>query len=340
MTTVRGGRGGDGMVSFMHLKYNEWAGPDGGDGGDGGSVVFQADSNITSLNRLQSIYQADHGENGASCHMRGKNGRTLVVGVPIGTTFMDMNGQVLACLKQNEKKYIAAHGGPGGKGNAYFLANDNREPRQFETGKPGQENTVQVQLNIIADAVLVLTQNLIKFNFKFALFLKLGFPNVGKSSMLKAMSNARPKIGDYSFTTLHPHVGMVQYEDHAQIAVADFPGILPDLTRGFGTKFFHHLNECKIFVFVVDVADRSADPYDQFKSIRDAVDFYNPDIWNGKKVLVVANKVDLLTDESDLKERIQALRLKTDLPVIPLSVKKKINLKKFLSVLRDVYETN
>jgi GTP-binding protein len=155
VSTVRGGSGGDGMVSFMHTKENEFAGPDGGDGGNGGSVIFRADLNVKSLNKLQSIYQAESGEDGLTFHMRGKNGKDLVVRVPMGTLFKSANGEVESELRKHDATFVATRGGAGGKGNAYYLANDNRRPRQFEYGKPGEEVTLEVQLNIIADAAFV-----------------------------------------------------------------------------------------------------------------------------------------------------------------------------------------
>jgi GTP-binding protein len=155
-TTARGGRGGDGMVSFMHLKGNEFAGPDGGDGGNGGNVIFKACENVKSLNRLQSIYEAEHGEPGRSYHMRGKNGKDLLIRVPIGSSFKFVeNNEICAHLKDKNAEFVACRGGDGGKGNAYYLSNDNRRPRQFEHGKPGQEFTFHAQLNIIADAAFV-----------------------------------------------------------------------------------------------------------------------------------------------------------------------------------------
>jgi GTP-binding protein len=143
------------MVSFMHLKGNEFAGPDGGDGGNGGSVIFRADSNVKSLNRVQSIYQAESGQDGMTYHMRGKNGKDLEIRVPVGTVFRSVDGTVETELKSPEATFVATRGGAGGKGNAYYLANDNRRPRQFEHGRPGEEITFEVQLNIIADAAFV-----------------------------------------------------------------------------------------------------------------------------------------------------------------------------------------
>jgi GTP-binding protein len=155
---------------------------------------------------------------------------------------------------------------------------------------------------------------------------------VGKSSLLRALTNARPKVGAYAFTTLHPHVGIVDYQDFLQVSIADFPGILPDLTSGFGTKFFHHLDECRILVFVVDLS--RPDAFTQFEDTRKALEFYKPSLLQSKSALIIGNKVDLV---ADLDEKLAEFKSKTHIPVIPMSVEKKINLRKFLVILRDAY---
>ena len=164
------------------------------------------------------------------------------------------------------------------------------------------------------------------------LIFKLGYPNVGKSSLLRALTNSKPKIGDYAFTTLHPHVGIVDYQDFLQISIADFPGILPDLTRGFGTKFFHHLDGCKLFIFVVDLS--RDDAFEQFELTKQALEFYNPNLTEQKSVLIIGNKVDMV---ENLEEKLAEFKRKTHFPLVPMSVQKKINLRKFLVVLRDAY---
>ena len=161
---------------------------------------------------------------------------------------------------------------------------------------------------------------------------------MGKSSVLRALTNARPKIGNYAFTTLHPHVGVVDYADFLQISIVDFPGILPDLSKGFGTRFFHHLDECKIFLFVVDMSCDEPSPYEQFEATRKALELYNEKIFENKSVMVLGNKVDLVNE--NLAERIADFKKNTYLPIIPLSIHKKINLNKFLTILRDTIETN
>jgi GTP-binding protein len=154
--------------------------------------------------------------------------------------------------------------------------------------------------------------------------------------LLRSLTNAKPKIGDYSFTTLHPHVGIVDYEDYKQISIADFPGILPDLSQGFGTKFFHHLDECKIFVFVVDLS--RDDCLEQFLSTKKALDFYNQNLFSTKSSLIIGNKVDMIENKDQLDSKLNEFKTNTLMPIIPMSVRNKINLRKFLIVLRDVYE--
>lgn len=158
---------------------------------------------------------------------------------------------------------------------------------------------------------------------------------MGKSSLLNALTRARAKIGDYSFTTLHPHVGIVEYEDYLQISLADLPGLLPDLTQGFGTKFLHHLERCKIIIIVVDMS--SNNPIQQYEDMKNALNFYNPNLLIEKPILIIGQKIDKLS-ETERTDKLNDLNIKLNLPIIPMSAEKKINLKKFLIILRNIYE--
>ncbi|RNA25618.1 mitochondrial ribosome-associated GTPase 2 [Brachionus plicatilis] len=312
-TRVKGGNGGDGLVSFMHLKGNEFAGPDGGDGGNGGHVIFKIEPGLKSLNKIQSIYEAENGEEGRSFHMKGKSGQHLVIKVPVGTIFRSDNGHIIEELNEKKTMFVSARGGAGGKGNHYYLSNDNKRPTQFESGHKGEQFVYDLELKLIADAALI------------------GYPNVGKSSLLNALTRARAKIGDYSFTTLHPHVGVVEYEDFKQISIADLPGILPDLTRGLGTKYLHHLEKCKILIFVIDL---SLNPEQQFKDMTRVLDIFDSSLLQKKPKIVIGHKIDNQVS----KDNFALLKEKIQLPIVPMSAQKKINLSKFLKILRHVYD--
>ncbi|CAF0776776.1 unnamed protein product [Brachionus calyciflorus] len=311
-TRIKAGNGGDGLVSFMHLKGNEFAGPDGGDGGNGGHVIFKIEPGLKSLNKIQSMYQAENGEEGQSYHMKGKSGQHLIIKVPVGTIFKSETGEVHE-LTEKKPMFVAARGGAGGKGNYYYLSNENRRPKQFEAGHKGEQFIYDLELKLIADAALI------------------GYPNVGKSSLLNALTRARAKIGDYSFTTLHPQVGVVEYEDFVQISIADLPGILPDLTRGFGTKYLHHLEKCKILVFVLDL---SKNPHQEYLDMKNALDTFDISFVKNKPRIIVGHKIDDNASEANLND----LRSRIQVPIIPMSAEKKINLTKFLKILRDVYD--
>lgn len=296
----------------MHLKGNEFAGPDGGDGGNGGHVIFKVEPGLKSLNKLQSMYKADDGGLGQAYHMKGKSASHLIIKVPMGTIFKSNTGDVCE-LTEKKPMFVAARGGAGGKGNYYYLSNENKSPRQFEAGHKGEEFMYDLELKLIADAALI------------------GYPNVGKSSLLNALTRARAKIGDYSFTTLHPHVGVVEYEDFVQISIADLPGILPDLSRGFGTKYLHHLEKCKILVFVLDLSEN---PLQEYLDMVKALETFDSNLIKVKPRIVVGHKIDKEKSIENLVE----LKSKLSVPVIPMSAKEKINLSKFLKILRNVYE--
>lgn len=297
----------------MHLKGNEFAGPDGGDGGNGGHVIFKVESGLKSLNKIQSLYEAENGEEGRSFHMKGKSGQHLMIKVPNGTIVKLENGDFVQELDENKPMFVAARGGAGGKGNHYYLSNDNKRPREFENGHQGEQFVYNLELKLIADAALI------------------GYPNVGKSSLLNALTRARAKIGDYSFTTLHPHVGVVEYEDFKQISIADLPGILPDLTRGLGTKYLHHLEKCKILIFVIDL---SANPEQQFEDMTRVLKVFDASLLSKKPSVVIGHKIDKIESRVNFEE----FRSKIQLPIVPMSAEKKINLTKFLKTLRYVYD--
>lgn len=314
LTIIKAGNGGNGNVSFLNTKEKALAGPDGGDGGNGGHIIFQSNANLKSLNKLKSKYEAQSGIGGQPFHMKGKNGENLVIQVPVGTLIKNKNNEFVFEFNKNKSQFIAARGGTGGKGNAYFLSNERRAPSDYECGHKGEEYSLKIELKLIADAALI------------------GYPNVGKSSLLNAITKTRVKIGNFSFTTLHPHVGVVEYEDFTKIFVADLPGILPDLSRGFGTKYLHHLEKCRMVIIIIDLA--SNDSFEQYQNVVRILNSFDENILRTKPLIVVGNKVD----EKCAYENYLVLTKRIDNPIIPISTKQNINLKKFMSILRNVYE--
>ncbi|XP_025787910.1 mitochondrial ribosome-associated GTPase 2 [Puma concolor] len=246
---IRGGCGGDGVSCFHSEPRKEFGGPDGGDGGDGGHVILKADQQVKSLSSVLSRYQGFHGQAGGRKNCSGRGGAVLYIRVPVGTLVKE-GSEVVADLSRPGAEYVAARGGAGGKGNRFFLANDNRAPVTCTPGQPGQERVLFLELQTVAHAGMV------------------GFPNAGKSSLLRAISNARPAVASYPFTTLKPHVGIVRCDDHQQIAVADIPGIVRGAhrNRGLGSAFLRHIERCRFLLFVVDLSE--PEPWTQLEDLK------------------------------------------------------------------------
>lgn len=278
---LRAGRGGNGCVSFHRAKFVPRGGPDGGDGGDGGSLVVQGDRNVTSLSdlSLHPTFTAPSGENGGSNKKNGKAGKDLTVRVPVGTeiydiTHTDPRGRLLVDIVDNGQTALVAKGGRGGGGNTRFASGKHRLPHFALHGAPGVFRTVRLSLKLLSDLAIV------------------GLPNAGKSTLLSAITAARPKIADYPFTTLTPNLGVLQSEA-ASIVLADIPGLVKDAHagRGLGNVFLKHIERSRALLILLDAAGESIAA--DYHLLRDEITRFNPQIWDRPR-LVVANKLDLL----------------------------------------------
>jgi GTPase len=275
---VKGGRGGDGSLSFRREKYVPKGGPDGGDGGRGGDVVLMADADRRDLSyfQRQRRFEAKRGRHGEGSLKRGADGDDVVLPVPVGTQVLDEDGRLLADLAHPGARAVVAHGGFGGAGNKRFATPTHQAPRLAELGTPGEEAALVLRLKLLADAAL------------------LGFPNAGKSSLLRRISNAKPKVADYPFTTLAPVLGTVESPDGRQLTVADVPGLLEGASEGvgLGDEFLAHLERARLLVHVIEAHE---DVEARFHAIERELAAYGAGLANRPQI-VVLNKIDLVRD--------------------------------------------
>jgi GTP-binding protein len=287
---VKAGDGGNGVASFRREKYIPRGGPDGGDGGKGGSVYAVADHNINTLidYRYARKFLAQRGQNGRGADCYGAGGDDIVLRVPVGTVISDLDsGQVLADLARHDQKVLIARGGKGGLGNIHFKSSTNRAPRQCTKGETGEEFEVRLELRVLADVGL------------------LGLPNAGKSTLITAISAARPKIADYPFTTLHPNLGVVRVDTEKSFVVADVPGLIEGAAdgAGLGVRFLKHLQRTRLLLHLVDLCplDPDADPVRDAKTIVGELRKHDPALAAKPRWLVV-NKIDLIPEEEREKK--------------------------------------
>lgn len=287
---VIAGKGGDGSASFRREKFIPRGGPDGGDGGHGGSIFAIADRNINTLvdYRFARMHRAKKGENGRGADRYGKGAEDIVLRMPVGTVITNIaTGEIVADLKQHQQKALLAKGGAGGIGNLHFKSSTNRAPRQFTFGEPGQEFDLKLELKVLADVGL------------------LGMPNAGKSTLIRAVSAARPKVADYPFTTLHPNLGMVRVDQNRSFVMADIPGLIEGAAEGagLGHRFLKHLVRTRLLLHLVDVAplDESIDPVREAKAIVKELRKYDESLYQKPRWLVL-NKTDMLP--ADEREKI------------------------------------
>ncbi|MBT9591805.1 MAG: GTPase ObgE [Thiobacillus sp.] len=285
---VLAGNGGDGSASFRREKFIPKGGPDGGDGGRGGSVFVVADRNINTLVefRFKRIFKAQKGENGRGAQCYGKGGDDLIVRVPVGTVFTDINsGEVVADLAVDGQTVCLAKGGKGGLGNQHFKSSTNRAPRQHTLGEPGEEWELALELKVLADVGL------------------LGMPNAGKSTFIRAVSAARPKVADYPFTTLAPNLGVVRVDSERSFVIADIPGLIEGAAEGagLGHQFLRHLQRTRVLLHLVDISPRweGGDPVYEARAIVEELRKYDQALFDKTRWLVL-NKIDMV-DEAERK---------------------------------------
>ena len=286
---VKSGDGGAGCVSFRREKYIEFGGPNGGDGAKGGDVIFEAVDNLNTLIdfRYHQHFKAKRGGNGMGSDKSGAKGDTIVIKVPVGTEILDEDGEtVIVDMVTPGQTYLIAKGGDGGRGNAKFKTSTNQAPRYAEPGWPGEERWVWLRLKLIADIGLI------------------GLPNAGKSTFLSSVTQARPKIADYPFTTLHPNLG-VAWVDNYEVVIADIPGLIEGAHEGvgLGDRFLKHVERCAAFLHLIDATQD--DVIGAYKAIRKELDLYNDKMKNKPEVIAL-NKCDALTDK-EIKEKTMAL---------------------------------
>lgn len=285
---VKAGRGGDGCTSFRHEKFIEKGGPDGGNGGNGGNIVFVADEGLKTLIdlRYQKLIKGNKGSNGSGANRTGAMGEDIFIKVPIGTTVIDTDTNlVIADLVKDKETAIIARGGKGGKGNAAFKSNKNKAPTISEYGLEGEEKTIKCELKLLADVGLV------------------GLPSVGKSSIISVISAAKPKIADYHFTTLTPNLGVVDLKEKSYV-VADLPGIIEGASEGIGLgdKFLKHALRTKVIAFVLDASESEGNNIlDDYKLLKNELKKYSEKLYN-KKSLVILNKIDMPSSKENINK--------------------------------------
>lgn len=285
---VQSGKGGDGMSSFRHEKFVPKGGPNGGDGGQGGNVVLVADRNVNTLVdfRFRRLFKAKPGGKGEGSNKYGRNAEDLLITVPLGTIVKDEEtGQVIADLSRDGQRAIVAKGGRGGRGNWHFRTSANRTPTFAERGEPGEERWLRLELKVLADVGL------------------LGYPSVGKSSILRKISAAQPEVAAYHFTTLNPILGVVNLPDHRSFVMADIPGLIDGASEGVGLghDFLRHIERTKILIHVVDVSGiEGRDPIEDYEKINAELAKYSEKLAR-KRQVVAANKIDLLGDSDNLE---------------------------------------
>ena len=302
--TVRAGNGGNGCVSFHREKYIAAGGPNGGDGGNGGNIILKVDDNLSTLMdfRYKRKYAAENGVDGSGGRRTGKDGASLVLSVPRGTLVRDAETNEIIKDMSDDEPFILCRGGRGGWGNCHFATPTRQTPRFAKSGMPGESHDVVLELKLLADVGL------------------LGFPNVGKSTLLSVVSRAQPKIANYHFTTINPNLGVVYVEEGVSFVMADIPGIIEGASEGagLGHDFLRHIDRCRLLVHVIDVSgSEGRDPVEDFDTINAELKQYSAELATRPQI-VVANKTDIMEDETNL-EKLRAHVEKLGYPLLTIS---------------------
>ena len=312
---IKAGDGGSGSASFRREKFIEYGGPDGGDGGDGGSIIIESDRNLNTLIdfRYAQHFKAHHGKAGSKRNKTGAGGQDLVLKVPVGTQiYEEDNNTLIYDFTKNKEKYLVASGGKGGLGNVRFKSSTNRAPKKKTSGKIGEEFWIWLQLKVIADIGII------------------GKPNAGKSSLLAALTRARPKIANYPFTTINPNLG-VTYHNGKEVTLADIPGLVEGAHKGvgLGDKFLRHIERCKVLLHLIDISED--DLFNAYKKIKLELSTYDKNLIK-KKEIIFFNKSDLL-DEKKITEKLKEFKRKVKSKYEIISVFSKEDIKKIKKLL-------
>ena len=322
---IRSGKGGDGLVSFRREKYVPNGGPDGGDGGHGGSVIFEVDEGLNTLTDFRHIrkYSAEDGEQGGKRNCRGKDGKDIIIKVPEGTVIKELeSGKIIADMSGDNRRQVILSGGKGGNGNQHYATSTMQAPKYAQPGQPAKELNLFLELKVIADVGLV------------------GFPNVGKSTLLSRVTNARPKIANYHFTTLNPNLGVVDLDDGKGFVIADIPGLIEGASEGVGLghEFLRHIERTKVLIHLVDAASTEGrDPIADIYAINKELEAYNADIAHRPQV-IAANKIDAIytEDGEDPVAKIRAEFEPKGIKVFPISAVSGQGLSELLYCVSDM----
>ena len=323
--TIKSGNGGDGAVTFRREKYVAAGGPDGGDGGRGGSIYFRVDPNSNTLIdfRYTKKFKAQNGENGSGGHKYGKSGEDLYINVPIGTIIKDAEtGKIVADLSQEGQEELVLKGGRGGKGNSHFATATRQVPRFAQAGEDGEEKEVILELKLLADVGL------------------LGFPNVGKSTFLSVVTDAKPKIANYHFTTIEPNLGVVKIKNGDSFVIADIPGIIEGASEGvgLGIQFLRHVERTRLLLHVIDVSGiEGRNPVQDFYTINEELKSYSEKL-STRKQIIVASKIDIMQDDTGLKA-LEELAQKEGLEIYKISGVTGEGVPELLSRVSEVLKT-
>ena len=321
---VKAGDGGNGCVAWRREKFVPLGGPAGGNGGKGGDVILKADSRMQTLMdfKYKIHFKAERGQHGSGSNKHGKAGEDLVIKVPVGTVVKDAEtGEIIADLTKDGQEVVVAKGGKGGKGNAAFKTSTNQAPDYAEEGEKGEERWIELELKLLADVGII------------------GFPNAGKSTLISVLSNARPKIADYPFTTLSPVLGVVKLDIGKSLVLADIPGLIEGASQGagLGHEFLRHIERTKFLLHVIDISDfREREPLEAFEIINKEMEQYSPELTK-KPQIVVGNKIDILSDKEEINRLKKAFEEK-GYRFIPVSLATKEGIDELKKALQEFYQ--